>query len=142
MANITIEPMSVATAIVQKATANFDGTLPTTELALRADGMYRFPDDTEGGFFRWDGAKEPLILHAFYATLTVSGNATLTLVNLDAAGAPIAGEEWEVAAITGATRLLLSAFDLSILTSQAFKLVTTQPGIAIGYASIERMHRH
>jgi hypothetical protein len=130
----------ISTAILQTATGDFDGALPTGVAVLSQEGLYRYPDQANGGLFYWDGVREPMVIHSFLCTLTV-GNAALSLVNLDASGTPISGEEFEIAAVTGDTMLNLPLFGLVLLQNQALKLVTSTAGIAEVCGSIERMAR-
>ena len=134
------EASDISTAILQTATGNFDGTLPTGPAVLSQEGLYRYPDEAKGGLFYWDGVKEPMVIHSFLCTLVV-GDAALSLINLTSAGVPIAGEEFEVASGTGVTMLNLPIFGLVVLQNQALKLVTTTAAIAEVCGSIERMAR-
>lgn len=138
---MTRDALSISTIIQQKATANFDGTLPAGDPILSAEGIYRYPAEANGGLIYWNGVKEPMIISSFLCTLAL-GNATLYLVNLDSDGTPIAGEVWELASVTGGITLNLPDYDLTVLQTQALKLVTTTAAIAEACGSIERMHRH
>lgn len=139
---ITRYAEAITTVIQQKATANFDGTLPTTEPVLSPEGIYRYPAAAKGGLFYWDGAKEPMVISAILASIA-AGDISVSVVNLDDAGTPIVGEEFPIESATGVTALDLTSgnFELTLLQSQALKLVTTTAGIIAVYGSIERMYR-
>jgi len=137
---MTREASDISTIIQQKASGAFTGAMPTGDPVLSPEGIYRYPTQAAGGLFYWDGAKEPMVINSFLVTLSV-GNVTLSLVNLNSSGAPIAGEEFELAKGTGVTTLNLPTFGLVILQRQALKLVTSTAAIAEVCGSIERMAR-
>ncbi len=137
---MTRDALAISTVIQQKATVAFDGTLPVGAAVLSPEGIYRYPTENAGGRIYWDGVREPMVINSFLVTL-VSGNVSLSLVNLDSAGAPIAGEEFLLADGTGVTTLNLPKFGLVILQTQALKLVTSTAAIAEICGSIERMTR-
>jgi hypothetical protein len=134
------EASDISTIIQQKATGAFDGTLPLGAAVLSPAGIYRYPTEAAGGLFYWDGANEPMVINSVLVTLA-TGNVSLSLVNLDAAGTPIVGEEFLVADGTGVDTLNLPTLGLVILQSQALKLVTSTAAIAEVCGSIERMAR-
>ena len=137
---MTRDALAISTIIQQKATGAFTGALPTGDPVLSPEGIYRYTPQAAGGLFYWDGVKEPMVINSFLVTLT-SGDVSLSLVNLDNAGTPIAGEEFLLADGTGVTTLNLPEFGLVILQTQALKLVTSTAAIAEVCGSIERMSR-
>ena len=138
---MTREAQSVSTIIQQEATAAFNGTLPTGDPVLSPEGIYRYPAEAAGGLFYWDAVREPMVIASFLVTLAASGNVTLSLVNLDNTGTPIAGEEFLLADGTGVTTLNLPSFGLTVLQSQALKLITSGAAIAEVCGIIERAYR-
>jgi hypothetical protein len=129
-----------STMIQQKATTAFDGTLPAGDAPLTR-GIYKYAEAAAGGLLRWE-SNEPVVVNQIFVTLSVSGNITLSLVNLDDNDAPISGEEFKLEVITGVTYLRLTEYEVVLLPKQALKLVTTQPGIVQIGGSHERTFYH
>jgi len=149
---------SISTAIQQRVAAaqNFTGALPQLG-AVRADSplasgncIYKYASlaAAGGGLFFWD-SPESLILSQIHLDLGASGDATISIVNLDPATlnddlpAVLAGETMPIS-ITAATRYVVlneSQLKTVLLPYQGIQIITTNSGaaqIAQVVASLER----
>lgn len=135
------EVFCYSTAIWQKATTAFDGSLPAGDAPLVDRSIYRYAAAAAGGLICWNHS-EPIVIPVILVTLDASGTIDLYQVNLDDAGAPVSGEALHLESFTGVTRMRLTEYEIILLPKQGLKLVTNQPGIALAYASLERTFYH
>jgi hypothetical protein len=101
--------------------SQFDGAVSTTT-ATSGQGMTKYPTDTKGGFFNFEN-NEPIVVHHILADFGVAVTYTFSVVNLDAAGAVIAGESLVFA--TGTAASFIQTTSIVLGTKQAVKLVTS-----------------
>lgn len=148
MANQIRIPQAHSTGIQQRILANsfFNGAIPpgdTSDAGADPNGLYKYAPATTGGLFVWN-CNEPIIITQFHADFGASEDGTLSIVNLDANGNPLSGEEIIVAQQTAVRFLALDEthFRVVLLKNQALKLVSThtnnQAQIAQALACIER----
>lgn len=142
-------PQAHSTGIQQRinATHSFDGTIPSGDTSdagvVDPNGLYKYNPDNAGGLFKWN-VNEPIIVTQFHADFGASEDGTLSIVNLDASGNPLAGEEIIVAQASAVRFLALDEthFRVVLLRNQALKLVSTHANnaaqVAQALASLER----
>jgi len=143
---------STSTAIQQRINAGsfFTGVLPAGDSPLDAgNAIYKYVAGTLGGLFFWN-VREPIICSEIHLDLGASGDATISLVNLDpatidTAPAPLSGEEIIVEQATSVRFMALdeARFKTVILPYQAIKIVTAVSAaaqIAQVVASLERTY--
>lgn len=139
MANNIRFPAIHATGIQQRITAGgaFNGTLPpgdTTDAGVAtSNGMYKYTAAATGGLFFWSG-NEAVRVVQFHADFGAGAEtASLFLVNLDEAGAPISGESMLIVSVSGQQTLSLGEshiYQLTLLKNQALKLVSSNTNAA------------
>lgn len=115
---------SESVAIQHKITAGgqFDGTTPAGEVTA-ANYTNKFPASAAGGLFWFENTK-PIVVHTARADFGSSIAHTLSVVNVDATGAPVAGEEIVILSAT-AQYMNLEDERVTLMPGQALKLVTT-----------------
>jgi hypothetical protein len=109
------------------AGSQFTGARPTTT-PTNGNGMNKFPTDTVGGLFDFEQS-EPIVVHNVMADFGTSVPYSIYIVNLDAAGAVIAGESLLVTSGTAATLSYVSRLTLG--AQQAVQLITTGATLAM-----------
>lgn len=140
---ITIDVGSISSSIQQQVPSgsSFNGTYPTGTPIL-ANATYKFPIEPSNGsgLFYWDTG-EPVLVTEFSVYLGGGGgDVSLYLINMDDTGMEIAGEDILINSQTGITYLHLdgASFRMTLLTNQAFKLVTS----SVSYNQIARAVGH
>lgn len=116
--------------IYQKTTATgvWDGQKPSTAVTF-ANGANRFADSEHAGLFDFE-QQEAVTVDQYVFDLGASVAYTVAVVNLDTAGAPIAGEELQIDA--GTARYVSSRVPLVLLTGQALRVTATGAAIRQG----------
>mgnify|MGYP001389392958 CR=1 FL=1 len=116
--------------IHQKTSAGgaFDGTLAPGN-ATFANGLNKYADAATGGLFNFE-QDAPLTIMQYHFDLGASVVYTISIVNLDANGAPISGEELQIDTGTGRYPFTRSPFIL--LVRQALKIVVAGVGVRQG----------
>lgn len=116
--------------IHQKTTAggDWDGTKPATTPVF-ANGLNKFPDSLKAGLFDFE-QDAPLTIQQYHFDLGASVAYTISIVNLDAAGVPIPGEELQID--TGTSRFPFSRAPFLLMVRQALKLVVAGAAVRQG----------
>jgi hypothetical protein len=146
-------PQSVPTVIQQRVISGqlFNGALLVVDPVVDAsNAMYKYaaPAGSVAGLFLWN-TREALVIEQFLIDLGGSGNATVSVVNLDpatindAAPSVLSGEALVIEAVTGVTRLVLNEtnFRAQLLPFQALRLVTTNSSAAQIAQCLARLSR-
>jgi len=115
--------------IQQRITAGsqFNGAASTSAQTV-ANGMTKFATDTKGGLFNFE-QNEPIVVHHLIANFGTSIAHQVFIVNLDAAGAVIAGESLLIASGTATFISLIPQVVLGV--KQAIQLTTTGATLAM-----------
>lgn len=128
------------TVMEHRASAALDGTRPTvSEQPLLDDrGVYTFAA-TNGGLLVWSNP-EPILLQQLLIHLDGPGDVDVHLVNVDSAGAVVAGSEYLMYSAAGVTNLALleTEFRISLQQNQALRVTTDQAGRCAVWCKIER----
>lgn len=120
------------TGIHQKTTVAgvWDGTKPPATDMTFANGLNKFADSAAGaGLFDFEQISPCTVLQ-YHFDLGASVAYTISIVNLDAAGAPIAGEELQIDA--GTSRYPFTRTPFVLLPRQALKVVVAGAAIRQG----------
>lgn len=116
--------------IHQKTTVTgvFDGTRPAGAPVF-ANGLNKYADGEVGGLFDFE-QDAPLTVNQYHFDLGASVAYTLSIVNLDAAGVPLAGEALQID--TGTSRYPFSRSPFILLPRQALQIVVAGAAVRTG----------
>jgi hypothetical protein len=131
---------AVAVGIQQLITAGsqFNGARSDSALTT-GNGMNKYATDTKGGLFDFEQS-EPIVVHNVMADFGGSVTYSVYIVNLDDAGAVLAGESMLVTSGTAASLSYVSRLTLG--PKQAVQLITSGASAAMkgrAWATICRM---
>ena len=128
--NLSVPASRSPVGIHQKTSAGgaFDGTLPPGD-SVFANGLNKYADAATGGLFDFK-QDAPVTVAQYHFDLGASVLYTISIVNLDAAGVPIPGEELQIDTNTGRYPFTRTPFIL--LVRQALKIVAAGTGVRMG----------
>jgi hypothetical protein len=120
---LSLQVGTVPVGIQQLITAasQFNGARSTSTLTT-GNGMNKYATDVKGGLFDFEQS-EPIVVHDVFADFGGSVTYSVYVVNLDAAGAVIAGESMLVTTGTAATLNYIS--EMTLGSKQAIQLITS-----------------
>jgi phosphohistidine swiveling domain-containing protein len=119
--SLTVGTLPVGIQQLITAGSQFNGARSTSTLTT-GNGMNKYATDVKGGLFDFEQG-EPIVVHDVMADFGGSVTYSIYIVNLDAAGAVIAGESLLVATGTAAT--LAYVVPLTLGSKQAVQLITS-----------------
>lgn len=119
-----------AVGIHQKTAAggDWDGTKPATTPVFE-NGLNKFPDSPKAGLFDFE-QEAPVTVQQYHFDLGASVAYTIAIVNLDAAGAIISGEELQID--SGTSRYPFSRTPFVLMARQALRIVVAGAAVRQG----------
>lgn len=125
---VTAERTPVGIHQQTTVTGDWDGTAPETTPTF-ANGLNKFPDSEKAGLFYFEQSG-PITVLQYHFDLGASVAYTLSIVNLDADDAPIAGEELVID--TGTSRYPFTRTPFILLVRQALRIVVAGDAVRKG----------